>query len=324
MKTLYNEGRVVGLSAYESYIRQLMSIDPDARPLDERTWLSASLSANQSMILKVKAGTERGCHDYPLPSTSDLCGCSVIYASIFEGECTLDESGNWAIRVDDYGRLISNTADRHPVTPGMPGVPGDVPTKINPTAMPEYYKNICREYLKITSAIMLQPGEWESNIQEATLVTENDIPVTDWDDEELIIPWNEFNTYASFKPDLSKPGFIRLGINQDIEHDVYIILTGFSYKTLVHGEVGYDKLGFSQFPEDGDFLGPARFPWGCKIILTLTSDITNLMIEDIRSEIQKIIDKDATNFEWHGTRDAWSRLSPAAQALYRYVSIVDE
>lgn len=326
MKVLYNEGRVAGLAAYESYLRQILSVNPSATPLDERKWLSASLSANQSMILKVSAGTTKGYHDYTLPATSDLCGCSVIYASIFEGKCTVNEtdvidnqvtSGCWANRVDDYGRLISNTYQRHPETPGLPP---DVPAKEDPTTIPYDYMVQCNEFMKISSALMLQPGEWITNIEDVELLNESGIPVTTEDGQELLVPYNAYEQYASFSPDLSKPGFVRLAITDTIVRDVYIILTGFSYKTLVYGQVSYEHLDFAQVPEDGDFLGPARFPWGCKIILTLTSDITNKMMEDIRDVTSHI----TSPLFWVGTRDEWDAVNPAAKLTYQYVSITDE
>ena len=85
MKTIYNEGRVVGLSAYELYVRQLLSEDPDAEPLTEREWLGSTLGSGASMILYVKAGTTAGVHDYVLPRQSRPVGCSTLIGSIFDG-----------------------------------------------------------------------------------------------------------------------------------------------------------------------------------------------------------------------------------------------
>ena len=36
MKQIYNEGRVVGYSSYDIYVRQLLSSDPTAVPMTER------------------------------------------------------------------------------------------------------------------------------------------------------------------------------------------------------------------------------------------------------------------------------------------------
>ena len=93
MKEIYNEGRVVGLSAYEMYIRQLLSGNPEATPMSEREWLASTVSESNSMILKVAAGTTAGYHDYALPNGSDLCGATMIHAYMFEGEVQLDTFG---------------------------------------------------------------------------------------------------------------------------------------------------------------------------------------------------------------------------------------
>ena len=44
MKQLYNEGRVLGYASYESYVREVLSIDPNAELLTEREWLAATMS----------------------------------------------------------------------------------------------------------------------------------------------------------------------------------------------------------------------------------------------------------------------------------------
>ena len=40
IKTIYNEGRVVGASAYEIYVRNFYANDPSGTPPSEQTWLS--------------------------------------------------------------------------------------------------------------------------------------------------------------------------------------------------------------------------------------------------------------------------------------------
>ena len=71
MRRIYNEGRVTGLSSWELYVRQLLTSNPDAVPLSEREWLASTVSDNNSMILKIEAGTTAGYHDYVLPVESD-------------------------------------------------------------------------------------------------------------------------------------------------------------------------------------------------------------------------------------------------------------
>ena len=81
---IYNEGRVVGLSAWEIYVKNALSdgVLPENIP-DERHWLSNMIGSGASMILKVPTGTTEGVHDYVLPSGSELAAAGVIVASPF-------------------------------------------------------------------------------------------------------------------------------------------------------------------------------------------------------------------------------------------------
>ena len=72
---LFNLGRVVGLSAYEIYLKQHDSIDPDSNPASEREWLSSSLSMGSSMLVKInktenKGSKENWILDIPFPDNS--------------------------------------------------------------------------------------------------------------------------------------------------------------------------------------------------------------------------------------------------------------
>lgn len=251
MKQIYNEGRVVGLSAWELYVRQLLSLNPEAIPLSEREWLSATISENSSMILRIPKGTKRGYHDFMLPEGTDLCGCTVVYGSLFEGEVELDESENWAIKVKDYGRLISNTRDRHPLSPGSQRL---VPADADPISMTSEFKSRCLNYLNLSGGLVLQPGQW----------------VETGEGKE---------PYATLVPDLSKRGFVRIGVRTKLTADVYILLHGFMFKTLASGEVGFIVDGESHVPQDGDFLGPSTFPWACPIVL-LSNTNTEQILKD--------------------------------------------
>ena len=286
MRTLYNEGRVVGLSAYEIYVRQVLSVDPDAEILSEREWLAATLSANNSMILKIKAGTTRGYHDYLLPAGSDLCSCTWIIGSIFEGDVTCDANDEWAIKVDDYGRLISNTALRHPVTPGYPS---DVPVKADYIHPSEEYANQCKEYMKISAGLMLQPGEWTSNVYQVPLTNETDVELTTENDEVLLADLCDERARMRYKANLAERGFARILIMQDIEHDFYILLRGFSHKSLVISLFG--DVNDSLHPQNGDFLGPELFPWANPISFVYTNDMMSTFtaaIQDMSEEVNRL------------------------------------
>lgn len=276
MREIYNEGRVVGLSAWEIYVRHILAANPTAIPLNEQEWLSASLSSNISMIMRIPEGTKKGVHDFKLPYNCDLCGCSTIHASIFEGKVTLDESGLWAVRIDDYGRLIRNDLEVNPQTPGEPE---DVPTKDNPVDIPPEFEEQCKEYLKISAGLMFQPGEWNSNVYYEEVLTQSEQIVTTQQNDDLLAPMMKLIAAKSLEPDMSRTGFIRIALTGEITTDVLVLLHGFSYKALVEGEVGYAYVPDLGKPEDGGFLGPAVFPWGCPVTFNVTTDVIRAIID---------------------------------------------
>lgn len=268
MKMIYNEGRIVGLSQYEIYVRQLMSTNPEATPMTEREWLTSTLANNLSMILRIPAGTTRGVHDYLLPEGCDLAACTQVFGSLFEGQVALDESGFWAIRVDDYGYAISNTESLHPETPGTPEY---VPSKEDPTQKDPAILENAREYLKIRETFIIQPGKWEDVVYPP-------------DTEDI-----EHEKAAKYlDPDFHKNGFVRILVTSAIEKDIYILLHGFVDKVMLKGEVSFPYQGQSNRPEDGDFLGPATFPWSSPVILIISSDIANALVEYQEEINQKV------------------------------------
>lgn len=252
MKQIYNEGRVVGLSSYELYVKHHLSEFPSLPVLSEREWLAASVGNGSSMILRVASGTAAGIHDYPLPSDSLLCAPgSTVTASLFNGTVEIDTDGYWAIKVTSYGPLISNTSSSSPVSPGSKeNVPsGNVTTWDNANI------NKLKEYLKIIDGVAFQPGEWTASKTE---------PAKD------------------FKPNYTSQSIIRLRLSKALEEDVYILLHGFIHTPIVAGTGKHDSspinpAGANNRPHDGDFLGAAIFPWASKIIFTVPNEVMNVL-----------------------------------------------
>lgn len=245
MKEIYNEGRVVGLSAYEIYVRHFLHEFPDEPILTEREWLAATLGNGSSMLLKLKKGLSAGVVDYPLPANSDLCSVQTVTASLFNGTAAFDVDDTWATKIISYGPNISNTASKNPTTPGenMNQVPHqDIKT------WEDNNIHMLREYAKIVDGIAYHPGQW--------IINHTDPPQKD-----LI-------------PDLHKPSVIRLRITETLEEDVLVLLTGFIYRPLISG-ISKDDEGSlnTQHPENGDFLGSEVFPWSTKIVFTVPSEV---------------------------------------------------
>lgn len=259
---IYNEGRVQGYNAYEIYVRQLLAEFPDIEVPSEKEWLSSILSNGLSMILKVKGGTLPGYHDYPLPADSKLCAATIISATVFDGKCTMDSRDTWAVNVTDYGMLSSNTQHVHPITPGDSS--DTYPIQIGY----DYYdtERALKEYIKITEGIVYQPGEWiypEGTKTEYTDSAGN-----------AVIEYPDRKPFMDYKPDLTKSAVIRLKVEAQLSADVYILLTGFLDKTSLRPVFSTDTgVINTPAPQDGDFLGPAVFPWCTKITFNISNEM---------------------------------------------------
>lgn len=242
---LYNEGRVVGYSAYELYVKQQQSIDPDTPPASERQWLASTIAMGSSMLLRVDPDTkhkdgEIWVYEHQFPDNTALCAANTIVASFFTGDANY--SNGWANRVTDYGKLISNTAQASPN--GTVGPTGTIPLQTL-SDWTDAEKKELTQYLKIVDGIIIQPGTWSNGT--------NQPPQKD------------------FKPDLSEHPRIRILFKGPVETQFQILLTGFTIRTVVQGVTGLDSATASPNPENGDFLGPGQFPWASKIMFSIPS-----------------------------------------------------
>lgn len=274
-KVIFSEGRVVGESAYEEYVRQLKSVDPTFDVCTEREWLSSSLGMGSSMILRVPAGAGQpvGSNMYmyqvEAPDGCHIGAGSTISASFFYGECDFDEKG-WATLVTDYGSLISNTQESSPAddatTVNTTTVPvGDIDGEL---ALPDthdmstisYTKNQKRmsEYVKIVDGLVIQAGYWKKA--------------------------NVDSPYKDFEPDLHRNPVVRLTFMEPITNDFYVMLTGFTNRSILRGSSKFD-FGSTETEnkQDGDFLGCECYPWACKIQFVSSPAIDYMMKSSIKS-----------------------------------------
>lgn len=248
-KEIYNEGRVVGLSAYELYLRHQLSEYPELEPVTEREWLSSTLGNGCSLILRIPKDTPAGVFEKQLPDNSTLCAASSITASVFDGEVSLDSDKSWATQVISYGQLISNTQASHPTTPGE--TRAEVPVGAEWT---EAQLSHLKEYMKIVDGLVYQPGTWAEN-------------------ENSPKPYMDFAS-----PDLHKRGTVRLKISKKLEQDVYIILTGWIHRPIVAGSTKIEAGALNLIhPWNGDFLGAERFPWAVKITFTVPTSVMHVL-----------------------------------------------
>ena len=237
-KQLYNEGRITGMSAFESYIKKALETDPDNPPASETEWLSASLAMGSSMLVKIKASdtTKSGPQsiDIAFPTKCRLCAANNVVAQLFSGKGYYggNATERWASKVTEYSPLISNDATASPngvVTTGS-GIPKKADAHFDDTKRGQLV-----DYMKILDGVILQPGTWSNNASKP--------------------PQKEF------APDLSKPPILRILFSDRLENDIEIMMVGFTNRVVVQGETGVDTSVNTASPESGDFLGPACFPW---------------------------------------------------------------
>lgn len=244
---IYNEGRVVGLSAYEMFLKNLFATDPIAaeNPPTEIEWLSSMIGMGSSMVLKVPEGAQGIC-DYPLPQGSNLTAAGTVVASLFDGDCVWAlNQPHWATKVISYGGLIANTSESSPTSSEVPANPDAFTDQVSII----HRRRLYAEFAKVTDGIFIQQAK----------------SVDGWVETEDV-PYKDLHN-----PDFSKQGVIRLYIESPLAYPIYILFTGFINKGILQGLVGTDG---STDPDtnnwrNGGMLGPAIFPWSSKILFTV-------------------------------------------------------
>lgn len=244
-RTLYNEGRVVGLSAYEIYVKQHASEDPVNPPASEREWLASTIAMGSSMLVKIPQNISHGDSenwvlDIQFPSDTLLCAANTIIGSFFRGNGVFENDSNWASRVSSYGDLISNKSSSSPS--GNLNHSSNIPYDSIETWSDEDKKKLAN-YMNIIDGVIIQPGNWV--------------------DSTVKPPQKDLS------PNMGDYPRLRLQIRGKINTDIQILLTGFTIRTVVKGLTGLDGSTDTSNPQDGDFLGPGQFPWASKIIFSV-------------------------------------------------------
>lgn len=272
-KKIWNEGRVVGYSSYEMYVKNFLERYPDQVPASERQWTASMLGMGASMLVKVtgNAGSNQSTQptiiDIPLPEHSMLCACSTIMANLFLGEGVYEGDSKWAKRVKSYGPLMTNTSS-------IPASSADGKlntsySKPRATNFNTDWRKKMTNYLKIVDGVVLQPGYWTSTQSK-----------------------DKNNPPKDMRPDLRHPPTVRLLLSHALTCDIEILLTGFVNMTIVDGSVALDgstldsfdydsaiEQGIPRVPDNdsGDFLGPAEFPWATKIMFSVPNEAFNYL-----------------------------------------------
>jgi len=260
---IYNEGRIVGLSAWEIFAKASEAAGvPESAIPTESQWLTAMIGAGASMILRVPAGTQKGVHDFELPDGSNLTASGVIIANPFMGDCEWD-SATWAKKINSYSPLALNNSTYSP-----PDVNNEIPADSNYNNA--IYKNCVAEFAKITDGIVFtKNATWIS--------TPADIQKSDDGSPDKDIDPN-FNSSTTV---------VRLYVDSDITYDVAVLLTGFQNKRILQGlslfaseDSGYSVGGSTDITKNdwanGGMIGPEVIPCASKIVFTIPNSAYNL------------------------------------------------
>ena len=237
-RQIWNEGRVVGLSAYEVYLKHHLSENSKIEPATEIEWLSSSIASGSSMILKISAHETTGRHiiDYPLPKDSRLCAANLIFGNFFVGHADIsDASSPFGYRITSAGQPIANNSNNHPS--GTHTDSSKIPNQVSNT---DVFNSKANEYNKILDGVVIQPGNWE--------------------DTSVTAP------AADLIPNIKLAPAVRILFKDKIDEDFYVILTGFTNRSVISGVSGMDGSFDAISPLDGTSFGPAQFPWVAKII----------------------------------------------------------
>ena len=265
---IYNEGRVVGLSAYEIFVKQVIAngVDPSDIPTESQ-WLTSMIGSGASMVLKLNAGTTSGVHDYELPSGSNLTVAGVVIGSPFIGDGEF-ESG-WAKKITSYGALIENDNIASPTSTNVPST----------TYKSKEYRDNVAEFAKITDGIVYT--------KTATWIPTGTDPAKDIDPN--------FNISTTV---------VRLYLDDILNNDVMVLLTGFNNKRILQGLSGFATDNGSGISEcgstdtvnndwiNGGLLGPEMIPWASKIIFSVPSS-TYSVVSSVTRTIPKGVNSSA-------------------------------
>ena len=275
-KEIWNEGRVVGYSAYEMYVKSALA--RGVTPATEQQWLASSLAMGSSLLLKVNmSDPTTHVFDVELPANSKLRAANTIVASLFYGQAEFNATSPWGHAVSRYFQGPENSPTSHPVGEVTQYDSFDDGWSAEEVDA-EYWELNTQAYCNIIDGCIYQPGTWTEVSSSAPC--------------------------ADMRPDLTELPHVRIRYKQSgLITQPTILLTGFTDSAVLAGIIGVQGSVNTDTPEDGDFLGPAVFPWSAKIIFAVPTAATGTLASKydtprIESAIESDL-KNASYSEWH-------------------------
>lgn len=249
MKKIWNEGRVVGYSAYEVYVKQAMANDLQNVPASEREWLASSLAMGSSMIVKINKFTDTVSDDkytfieIPMPNNTRLAGANTLFASFFDGKCEFN--GQFATKVTEFSPLAQNDENASPTEHFDSTSSSSLFPHKEHLNYTDEQLTMLKGYMQIVDGVYIHSGTFKNNT--------NKPPEKD------------------FAVNLRDTGRLRFTVKGMLTTDVHLLITGFTIRAVLNGVSGTDTSIDTESPQDGDFLGPAVFPWASKLVFSVPS-----------------------------------------------------
>lgn len=294
-KEIYNEGRVVGFSAYELYVKNAIAsgLDPMAGEVaTEREWLGSMLAMGAAMIVEVPSFNGKFI-DIPFPSQTRLCAANTIIASFFDGEADF-LTDHWATKVMRYHPLVANGATTYPS--GLTEAT-DIPHSTGQSG--EYtrtYLKKFQDYLKIDKGVILQGGNWTES--------------ADYGLQEVEPHYDLTKVQVDKKTGEPSPvPVLRLFANrggESITHNPTILLIGFTDRNILRGTSVLSGGSADPLHNDhanGGFLGPEIFPWCTSVVFTTPAGYEKYMHGIQTTDQASNISSDYTIFDINSDLD---------------------
>lgn len=301
---IYNQGRVVGYSAYEMYLRHHLASGSISEPATESEWLASSLCGGSSIVIKL-------CPENIIEKhTKDLNTNMPVVFRYKRNSVTGEVTEEMYSPADDMSDNLDGTNySVHEI---------EIPSQSNLYAVstligspfigtPHFKDNeFIADYIQDYGPLISNTPDSHPTYKPTTGIDNIDVPISMYINDEsthidelnsfnrivdgvVIVPamWERNNVNdSSVVPYMkmnalfneNKPK-IRVLVKGEIKDSLNILLSGFNIDSIVSGISGRANQLNSESYYNGDFLGPQIVPWAVKIMFYKpTASMPNFVI----------------------------------------------